>query len=96
MLGPFFSNNTGERIEKELVILVTPHLVEPMNADHVGPRPGDEINEPNDLEFFLLGRIESRVGRDFRSTTKWDDPLNHVKKMKLEQRYCEGETGFSE
>ena len=96
ILGPFFSNNTGERIEKELVVLVTPHLVEPMNADQVGPRPGDEINEPNDLEFYLLGRIESRVGRDFRSTTQWDDPLNHVKKMKLEQRYCEGETGFSE
>ena len=96
MLGPFFSNNTGERIEKELVILVTPHLVEPMNADQVGPRPGDEINEPNDLEFYLLGRIESRVGRDFRSTTNWDDPLDLNRKMKLEQRYCEGETGFSQ
>lgn len=95
MIGPFFSNNTGERVEKELVVLVTPHLVEPMNADQVGPRPGDEITEPNDLEFYLLGRIEGRVGRDFRSTTNWDDPLDLNRKMKLEQRYCEGETGFS-
>ncbi len=95
VIGPFFSNNTGERIEKELVVLITPRLVEPMNCDQVGPRPGDEVNEPNDLEFFLLGRIESRVGRDFRSTTQWDDPLNHVKKLKLERRYCEGSTGFS-
>lgn len=95
IIGPFFSNNTGERIEKELVVLITPHLVEPMEADQRGIRPGDEIKEPNDLEFYLLGRIESRVGRDFRSTTQWDDPHHLVQKLKLEQRYCEGETGFS-
>lgn len=96
VIGPFFSNNTGERIEKELVVLVTPHLIEPMYPDQIGCRPGDEVNEPNDLEFYLLGRIESRVGRDFRSTTQWDDPFNHVQKLKLERRYCEGPTGFSE
>lgn len=95
VIGPFFSNNTGERIEKELVVLITPHLVEPMEAEQRGVRPGDEIKEPNDLEFYLLGRIESRVGRDFRSTTQWDDPHHLVQKLKLERRYCEGETGFS-
>lgn len=96
IIGPFFSNNTGERIEKELVVLITPHLVEPMEAGQCRFRPGDEINEPNDLEFYLLGRIESRVGRDFRSTTQWDDPFDLVQKLKLERRYCEGETGFSQ
>ena len=28
-----FSNTTGNRTEKELIVLVTPYLVEPMNAD---------------------------------------------------------------
>src|SRR5262249_42029882 len=37
ILGPFFSNNTGERIEKELIVLVTPHLVEPTNPGHPLP-----------------------------------------------------------
>ncbi len=95
VMGAFFSNNTGKRIEKELIVLVTPLLVEPIEAHEVGPVPGSEINEPNDLEFYLLGRIESRIGCDFRSTTTWDDPLHCYRRMKLESRYCSGPVGFS-
>ncbi len=95
VMGAFFSNNSGQRVEKELIVLVTPYLVEPIEAHEVGPLPGSEINEPNDLEFYLLGRIESRVGCDFRSTTKWDDPLHLVRRMKLESRYCSGPVGYS-
>ena len=95
VMGAFFSNNTGQRIEKELIVLVTPLLIEPVEAHEVGPVPGSEINEPNDLEFYLLGRIESRIGCDFRSTTNWDDPLHCYRRMKLESRYCSGPIGFS-
>lgn len=94
VIGALFSNNTGRRQEKELVVLVTPYLVQPRNADECLPLPGDEINEPNDLEFYLLQRIESRVGRDFRSTTKWDNPQNLVERLKLEQRYVSGPHGY--
>jgi pilus assembly protein CpaC len=72
-IGPFFSNTTSDRVEKELVVLVTPYLVEPMNPDQVPPGPGDEVKQPNDLEFYLLNRIQSRTGRDFRATTEYDD-----------------------
>ncbi len=96
VIGPMFSNNSGKLEEKELVVMVTPFLVEPMDACDVPSRPGDEILDPNDLEFYLLGRIESRVGRDHRSTTKWDDPLNLTKRLKLEQRYIYGPVGYSE
>jgi pilus assembly protein CpaC len=68
ILGPFFSNTTATRMEKELVVLVTPYLIEPMNHDQIPPLPGDEVNEPNDLEFFFLNRLEGRTGVDFRST----------------------------
>lgn len=95
VIGAFFSNNTGERIEKELIVLVTPYFVEPMDPCQVPPRPGDEVNEPNDLEFYLLGRIESRTGNDFRSTTQWDDPFHCVEQMKLEREYMRGPCGFS-
>lgn len=94
VIGALFSNNTGVRQEKELVILVTPYLVEPRSADECLPLPGDEVNEPNDLEFYLLQRIESRVGRDFRSTTKWDNPQRWVERLKLEQRYVAGPHGY--
>jgi pilus assembly protein CpaC len=96
ILGPFFSNTTGQRIEKELVVLVTPYLVEPMNPGQVPPGPGDEVKEPNDLEFFLLNRFESRTGVDFRSTTQWDDPLHLIQVLKLEKKHVYGPSGFSE
>jgi pilus assembly protein CpaC len=96
ILGPFFSNTTGSRIEKELVVLVTPYLIEPMNHEQVNGAPGDEVNEPNDLEFYLLNRIEGRTGRDARSTTNYDDPL-HVLRcfMKLERDHVCGPYGYS-
>ena len=66
IIGPFFSNTSSSRTEKELVVLVTPYLIEPMHHDQVPPTPGDEVKEPNDLELFFLNRIESRTGKDFR------------------------------
>jgi pilus assembly protein CpaC len=96
ILGPFFSNTTGERQEKELVVLVTPYLVEPMNRSQVPPTPGDEVKEPNDLEFYFYNRIEGRTGRDVRSTTTWDDPLHLFRLMKLERKYVNGPCGFSD
>jgi pilus assembly protein CpaC len=95
ILGPFFSNTTSQRIEKELIVLVTPYLVEPMNADQVPPVPGDEVNEPNDLEFYLLNRIQGRTGRDFRDTIEYDDALHVVRcLLKLEKEHVRGPFGF--
>jgi pilus assembly protein CpaC len=96
IIGPFFSNTTGGRIEKELVVLVTPYLIEPMSPGQVPPTPGDEVKEPNDLEFYLLNRIEGRTGKDFRATTQWDDPLGLRHHLQLEKKYVSGPVGFSE
>ena len=96
IVGPFFSNTSSQRIEKELVVLVTPYLVEPMSAGQVSPTPGDEVKEPNDLEFYLLNRIEGRTGKDFRATTKWDDPWGIRHHLNLEKKYVNGPVGFSE
>jgi pilus assembly protein CpaC len=97
ILGPFFSNTTNDRIEKELIVLVTPYLVDPMKPDQVPPAPGDEVKEPNDLEFYLLNRIEGRTGRDFRSTVKYDDALHLLRCfLKLEDEHVRGPHGFSD
>jgi pilus assembly protein CpaC len=97
ILGPFFSNTTGGRTEKELIILVTPYLVEPMNPDQVPPTPGDEIKTPTDLEFYLLNRIEGRTGRDYRATTEYDDAL-HVLRcyLRLHDQRVRGPHGYCE
>ena len=75
---------------------MTPYLIEPMNKGQVPPGPGDEIKEPNDLEFYLLNRIEGRTGVDFRSTTVWDDALHLVPLLNLEKKYVHGPSGFSD
>jgi len=96
IIGPFFSNTNSARTEKELVVLATPYLVEPMSHGQVPPTPGDEVKEPNDLEFFFLNRIEARTGKDFRATTSWDDVYNLRRHLKLEKKYVNGPVGFSE
>jgi pilus assembly protein CpaC len=95
ILGPFFSNTTGDRIEKELVVLVTPYLVEPMNADQKAPTPGDDVKTPTDFEFYLLNRIEGRTGTDFRATTDYDGAENILRcYLKLHQEHVCGPQGF--
>lgn len=94
-IGAFFSNTTSNRIEKELVVLVTPYLVEPMKPGQVPPTPGDEIDQPNDLEFFFMNRIEGRTGVDARATTMYDDPLHLVRPALVERKYMNGPVGFS-
>jgi pilus assembly protein CpaC len=95
LVGPFFSNTTSARTEKELVVMVTPYLVEPMRPGQVTPGPGDEVGEPNDLELYLLNRIESRTGEDFRSTAAWDDPLHIRELLHLESHHVCGPQGFA-
>ena len=97
VLGPFFSNTTHERIEKELIVLVTPHLVDPMSCDQVPPAPGDEIATPSDFEFYFLNRIEGRTGRDWRSTTQYEKQLPAVRALlRLDAAHVVGPHGFCE
>lgn len=96
-IGSLFRNTSSQKSEKELVVLVTPYLVQPMNADQVSARPGDDVDDPTDIELYLLGRIERRACReDFRATTSWDDPLNVEKRRRIEDRYVIGPYGYSE
>lgn len=96
-IGPFFSNTTGQRVEKELLVLVTPHLVQAMSPDQVGHLPGTEVYEPNDLEFYLLNRIEGHTGHaEYRSTLQADDPWGCQRRLLIECEYVHGPHGFSQ
>lgn len=95
-IGPMFSNTTHRRVEKELLVLVSPRLVSPMDRDQVPPVPGAEVQDPNDLEFYLLNRIEGRTGRNVRSTLLWDKGCGVARYLQLEQQHVYGPVGFSE
>ncbi len=94
-IGEFFSNTTSNRVEKELVVTVTPYIVEPMAPGQVPPGPGDEVVQPNDLEFFLLNRIEGRTAIDNRATTRFDDPFGLIRRQLVEKKYLIGPSGYS-
>ncbi|MBL8878384.1 MAG: hypothetical protein JNG88_04620, partial [Phycisphaerales bacterium] len=53
--------------ETELVVLVTPELVEGVSPDQVTRIPGADMTEPNDFELFCLGKLEGE-----KSETKDD------------------------
>jgi pilus assembly protein CpaC len=68
------------RSETELLILVTPELVEPMEPDQAPSLlPGMEVTEPNDLDFFIYGDIEGRPNAHHRSTV-WPLYKNRLKR----------------
>lgn len=47
VIGAFFRSLNYKREEKELVIIVTPRLVQPLARDTVVPLPGDHESRPN-------------------------------------------------
>jgi pilus assembly protein CpaC len=57
VLGALFRSNEYKKGQTELVILVTPHLAKPVAAGSV-TLPTDGFVEPNDVDFYLWGRLE--------------------------------------
>src|SRR5262249_45760543 len=53
VLGTIFSSVSYQKDETELVVLVTPELVAPLDPQQVSPVPGQLMHEPNDAEFFF-------------------------------------------
>jgi pilus assembly protein CpaC len=96
IVGPWFSNNSVETIEYETIVLVTPELVAPLDKHQVTEAPGDRVYQPNDPEFYLLGRIEGKLGREFRATVGQQDPLNLMKHFQSERQWVVGPHGHAD
>jgi len=58
VLGALFSSQEYISGQTELVIFVTPHLAKPISPDRV-KLPTDSYMAPTDLEFYLLGKLQS-------------------------------------
>ena len=95
-IGPFFSNTSHTRTEKELLVLVTPYLVAPMEPGQVPALPGADVKDPTDLEFYLKNRIEGRTNANHNSTANWDQPLQCRRAILLEKNCVLGPVGFSQ
>ncbi len=83
LIGWTSGANRTSAAEQELIILVTPELVAPVDACAPLGLPGSDVYEPTDVEFFLSNRLESRRSRDFRSPVRTD-----YHKQRMPDRCC--------
>ena len=76
-------------------MLITPELVHPLDPKELPPLPGSDLFEPSDLEFYLLGRIESRRPVDYRSPvrTDWHRLIEY---RRIENLYLSGPHGHGD
>jgi pilus assembly protein CpaC len=58
VLGALFSSSDYQKHETDLVIIVTPHLVQPAAPGQRLATPFDQRLPSNDVDFFLMGRME--------------------------------------
>ncbi len=80
--------------EQELVMLVTADLVHPLDKKQRPGLPGKDMYEPTDIEFYLLGRLESHGQVDWRSPVRTDwQRLRDYRHM--ETTYITGPSGHS-
>ncbi|MEX0727086.1 MAG: pilus assembly protein N-terminal domain-containing protein [Planctomycetaceae bacterium] len=64
-----FQNKSITRDETELLVLVSPELVHPMEPENAPTiLPGMEVTEPDDREFYVHGQIEGLPDLHHRST----------------------------
>lgn len=72
VLGRLFGRQHNSAGEQELIVLITPVLVHPLDCKSWRPLPGGDMFEPNEKEFYLHGRLESNHPVDFRSPIRSD------------------------
>jgi len=69
LVGAAFGDQDVNRDETELVVLVSPELVHPLEAEQVPLLlPGMEVTDPTDHDFYLHQQIEGHDGFGHRST----------------------------
>jgi pilus assembly protein CpaC len=61
VIGSLFRSVKYQRNETELVVLVTPRLVEAMNPDQVPAAPGEHWRDPSENDLFLNRDIGGEV-----------------------------------
>ncbi len=59
VLGALFRSSSFQKSDTELIVIVTPHLVKPLDMAQQ-TLPTDQFIEPDDFEFYLKGDLEGR------------------------------------
>jgi pilus assembly protein CpaC len=60
ILGALFRSSSFQKRETELIVIVTPHLVKPVDMSKQ-TLPTDAFIEPDDFDFYVMGRLEGKL-----------------------------------
>ncbi|MDO7841010.1 type II and III secretion system protein family protein [Sphingomonas immobilis] len=74
VLGALFRSNAFQRNETELVIVITPYLVKPVNASDI-VLPTDGYKAPTDLGRVLMGQLETGMNGGKRPVPTMAPPV---------------------
>jgi pilus assembly protein CpaC len=77
ILGALFRSQAFQKQETELIIIVTPHLVKPLDLAKQ-TMPTDYYIEPSDVEFYLLGLTEGREKQQPATSGELDGEFGHA------------------
>ena len=82
ILGALFRSTNFQRNETELIIIVTPHLVKPVDMARQ-TLPTDSFVVPNDFEWYLLGTLEG-TGRTTNPSPSSGPPASLIRRGGME------------
>ena len=84
ILGALFRSTSFQKNETELIVIVTPHLVKPLDLTKQS-LPTDQYIEPDDYEFYLLGSLEGKE-KSYELVTP-SSAADSKKRIKLEGEF---------
>ncbi|QDT42116.1 Type IV pilus biogenesis and competence protein PilQ precursor [Gimesia alba] len=104
LVGTLFSNKAVSRDETELIVLISPELVHPMEPEDAPTvLPGMEVTEPGDVDFFFMNNIEGKPDVHHRSTVWYmqkkrihQQQKDYIHQTKSDKYYINGDYGFSD
>ncbi len=77
ILGALFRSSQFKRNETELVVIVTPHLVKPLNMSSQS-LPTDFYGDPGDFKFYLLGDLSGTAEPVPTNRKGFDGEVGHI------------------
>jgi pilus assembly protein CpaC len=80
ILGALFRSSAFKKNETELVVIVTPHLVKPLDMSKQ-PLPTDKYGDPGDFRFYFLGSLSGK-------------PKERKSSVPLSKNGFDGEVGY--
>jgi pilus assembly protein CpaC len=80
VLGSLFKSSSFKKHDTELVVIVTPRLVQPLTPGQVAATPLDQTQPANDFEFFALGQMEvtPKMLKNFQSGAGVVGPYGYI------------------